>query len=186
MATRSANAARQINAQAVLEEIKSHSSVLVQQTEGVSEQLIRIAILWHEQVRHLPTCISAGCGCPVHCRAEFCVVCVGSLMYNNCVGLPCSGMRLWRRHRGCTLESRMWRACCTPSCLCTPSSTRQCRTAPIKRPSLKRTSRWYASSLHHYCVSPSNVLLSWCASYTSTLHQYMYYVTGPEADDWSR
>jgi phosphatidylinositol kinase/protein kinase (PI-3 family) len=50
VATRSANAARQTNAQAVLNEITSHSPNLVKQTQGVSEELIRIAILWHEQV----------------------------------------------------------------------------------------------------------------------------------------
>jgi serine/threonine-protein kinase mTOR len=50
VATRSANTARQTNAQAVLNEITSHSPNLVKQTQGVSEELIRIAILWHEQV----------------------------------------------------------------------------------------------------------------------------------------
>lgn len=49
VATRSANSARQENAQAVLSEITGHSSNLVNQTKLVSEELIRIAILWHEQ-----------------------------------------------------------------------------------------------------------------------------------------
>lgn len=49
VATRSANNARQQNAEAVLSEITGHSSNLVNQTKLVSEELIRIAILWHEQ-----------------------------------------------------------------------------------------------------------------------------------------
>ena len=58
VATRSANSQRQVNAQSVLDEITTHSGTLVEHTKEVSGELIRIAILWHEQVCPLRCCIT--------------------------------------------------------------------------------------------------------------------------------
>jgi serine/threonine-protein kinase mTOR len=49
VATRSVSQERRRNAETVLSEIQSHSPALVAQTKLVSDELIRIAILWHEQ-----------------------------------------------------------------------------------------------------------------------------------------
>ena len=49
MAARSASDNRRRNAEEVIAEIQSHSPTLVAQTKLVSDELIRIAILWHEQ-----------------------------------------------------------------------------------------------------------------------------------------
>jgi serine/threonine-protein kinase mTOR len=49
VAARSASDNRRRNAEEVIGEIQSHSPTLVAQTKLVSDELIRIAILWHEQ-----------------------------------------------------------------------------------------------------------------------------------------
>lgn len=49
VAERSASENRRRNAEEVIAEIQSHSPNLVAQTKLVSDELIRIAILWHEQ-----------------------------------------------------------------------------------------------------------------------------------------
>ena len=49
VAARSASDNRRRNAEEVIAEIQSHSPNLVAQTKLVSDELIRIAILWHEQ-----------------------------------------------------------------------------------------------------------------------------------------
>jgi FKBP12-rapamycin complex-associated protein len=49
VAARSASDNRRRNAEYVVSEIQSHSPNLVKQTKRVSGELIRIAILWHEQ-----------------------------------------------------------------------------------------------------------------------------------------
>lgn len=49
VAMRSASHNRRHNAKLVTEEIHSHSAALVRQVRVVSDELIRIAILWHEQ-----------------------------------------------------------------------------------------------------------------------------------------
>lgn len=49
VAARSASENRRRNAEYVMSEIQSHSPTLLEQTKRVSGELIRIAILWHEQ-----------------------------------------------------------------------------------------------------------------------------------------
>lgn len=49
VATKSASPSRRSNAKAVVNEIKVHTAILVDQAYLVSQELIRIAILWHEQ-----------------------------------------------------------------------------------------------------------------------------------------
>jgi len=48
VATKSQSRARQQAAEAVLENMRTHSATLVEQAQLVSEELIRVAILWHE------------------------------------------------------------------------------------------------------------------------------------------
>ena len=49
MATKSASPLRKDAANRILTSMSQHSSQLVQQARMVSEELIRVAILWHEQ-----------------------------------------------------------------------------------------------------------------------------------------
>ena len=49
VATKSQSATRKEAAEMILKNMREHSSALVQQAIMVSEELIRVAILWHEQ-----------------------------------------------------------------------------------------------------------------------------------------
>ena len=49
MAAKSHNSVRREAAEMILGNLREHSSALVQQAVMVSEELIRVAILWHEQ-----------------------------------------------------------------------------------------------------------------------------------------
>ncbi len=49
MATKSQDERRKAAAEKILQNMREHSSALVQQAIMVSEELIRVAILWHEQ-----------------------------------------------------------------------------------------------------------------------------------------
>lgn len=49
VATKSQSTTRKEAAEMILKNMREHSSALVQQAIMVSEELIRVAILWHEQ-----------------------------------------------------------------------------------------------------------------------------------------
>lgn len=49
VATKSQSLTRKDAAEMILKNMREHSSALVQQAIMVSEELIRVAILWHEQ-----------------------------------------------------------------------------------------------------------------------------------------
>ncbi len=49
VATKSQDKSRKEAAEGILQNMREHSSALVQQAIMVSEELIRVAILWHEQ-----------------------------------------------------------------------------------------------------------------------------------------
>ena len=49
VATKSQDESRKDAAENILQNMREHSSALVQQAIMVSEELIRVAILWHEQ-----------------------------------------------------------------------------------------------------------------------------------------
>jgi len=49
VATKSQDQRRKEAAESILQNMREHSSALVQQAIMVSEELIRVAILWHEQ-----------------------------------------------------------------------------------------------------------------------------------------
>ena len=49
VATKSQDERRKEAAESILQNMRGHSSALVQQAIMVSEELIRVAILWHEQ-----------------------------------------------------------------------------------------------------------------------------------------
>jgi len=49
VATKSQDVSRRDAAESILQKMQEHSSDLVKQAIMVSEELIRVAILWHEQ-----------------------------------------------------------------------------------------------------------------------------------------